>query len=68
MIGVIGLILGIVLVGVLLFFLARFLYMKFWLEHSEKHHKCPHCGEVYQDQPFYCPHCGEVVDQSQDED
>ena len=57
-----GFLLGLVLVGVLLFFLGRFLYRKFWLERSENYRKCRHCGKFYEDDPFYCPHCGEVVD------
>lgn len=61
-------ILGIVLVAVLLVFAARIFYVKFWLERSDRHHRCPHCGQFYQDEPFYCPHCGEVVDQGAEEE
>lgn len=61
-----GLILGVVLLLVLLVVGSRYLYKKFWLERSEKYKKCKHCGEYYEDHPFYCPHCGEVVDERKD--
>ncbi|MFP4136647.1 MAG: hypothetical protein ACLFN7_05960 [Candidatus Acetothermia bacterium] len=60
-------ILGIVLVAVLLFLAARYAYQRFWLPRSENHHKCQHCGEYYEDHPYYCPHCGGVVDERKNE-
>lgn len=40
----------------------RFIYRKFLLPKREDRHKCPHCGEYYEDEPYYCPNCGEVVE------
>lgn len=61
-----GFILGLVLLLVLLAVATRYLYTKFWLEGSDKYHKCIHCGKYYEDNPFYCPHCGEVVDEGKE--
>lgn len=60
-------ILGLVLVAVLLFFAGRYLYKRVWLPKSDNYHKCRHCGEYYENHPYYCPHCGDVVDERKEE-
>ncbi|MFW6048871.1 MAG: hypothetical protein ACOC88_01725 [Candidatus Bipolaricaulota bacterium] len=56
-----------VLIGVLVFFGARYLYRRFVQRRSGRYDRCPHCGRYYERGNYYCPHCGEVVGDREDE-